>query len=170
LIVDRDGTVIEDNGYLRAPEGVLLEGAIDALAEARDRGVALALATNQASIARGIITEELLAEQHAWLGGHIEFDGVYVCPHHPDDKCACRKPMPGLIEQAIRELDLDPARTLFVGDKVTDCEAGRAAGVEAVLVRTGNGAAQEDAARGAGYAVVDDLAAAVRAFLDRLDG
>ena len=128
----------------------------------------LALATNQASIARGIITEDLLTEQHAWLGRHIEFDGVYVCPHHPDDKCACRKPMPGLIEQAIRELDLDPVRTVFVGDKVTDCDAGRAAGVDVVLVRTGNGAAQEEQARAAGYDVVDDLAAAVRAFLDRL--
>jgi phosphoglycolate phosphatase-like HAD superfamily hydrolase len=58
---------------------------------------------------------------------------------------------------------------VFVGDKVTDCDAGRAAGVEAVLVRTGNGAAQEEQARAAGYDVVDDLPAAVRAFLDRLD-
>jgi D-glycero-D-manno-heptose 1,7-bisphosphate phosphatase len=170
LIVDRDGTVIEDAGYVTSVDQmVLLPGAVDALVQAREAGVVVALATNQAAIGRGIVTEAIVGELHAWLGEQVAFDAVYVCPHHPDDRCACRKPMPGLLEQAIDELDLDRSRTLFVGDHVTDCEAGRAAGVDVVLVRTGHGVKEEAAATAAGFDVVDDLAAAVRSFLERLE-
>jgi D-glycero-D-manno-heptose 1,7-bisphosphate phosphatase len=170
LIVDRDGTVIEDCGYVTATEQmVLLPGAVDALTDARAAGVVVALATNQAAIGRGIVTEATVVALHDWLGGQVPFDAVFVCPHHPDDRCGCRKPMPGLLERAIDELDLDRARTLFVGDHLTDCQAGRAAGIDVVLVRTGHGAAEEPGAVAEGFDVVDDLAVAVRAFLARLE-
>ena len=170
LIVDRDGTVIEDCGYVSSTDQmVLLPGVVDALAQARDAGVVVVLATNQAAIGRGVVTEATVTSLHEWLGSQVAFDAVYVCPHHPDDGCACRKPMPGLLEQAIDDLDLDRARTVFVGDKVTDCEAGRAAGIDVVLVRTGHGAAEEAAAVAEGFAVVDDLPAAVRDLLARLE-
>jgi D-glycero-D-manno-heptose 1,7-bisphosphate phosphatase len=131
--------------------------------------VVVVLATNQAAIGRGIVTEGDVIALHEWLGTQVDLDAVYFCPHHPDDRCACRKPMPGLLEQAITDLDLDRARTVFVGDHVTDCEAGRAAGVDVVLVRTGHGVKEEAAATAAGFDVVDDLAAAVRSFLERLE-
>jgi D-glycero-D-manno-heptose 1,7-bisphosphate phosphatase len=170
LIVDRDGTVIEDCGYVSSTDQmVLLPGVVDALAQARKHGVVVVLATNQAAIGRGIVTEAAVTALHEWLGTQVELDAVYFCPHHPDDRCACRKPMPGLLEQAITDLDLDRARTVFVGDKVTDCEAGRAAGVDVTLVRTGHGAAEEAAAVAEGFHVVDDLPAAVRGFLARLE-
>ena len=170
MIVDRDGTVIEDCGYVSSTEQmILLPGVVDALAQARKAGVVVVLATNQAAIGRGIVTEATVTALHEWLGTQVELDAVYFCPHHPDDGCACRKPMPGLLEQAITELDLDRANTVFVGDKVTDCEAGRAAGIEVVLVRTGHGAAEEAAAVAEGFDVVDDLPTAVRGFLARLD-
>ena len=170
LVVDRDGTVIEDCGYVSSTDQmVLLPGVVDALAQARKAGVVVVLATNQAAIGRGIVTEDVVNALHEWLATQVELDAVYVCPHHPDDKCACRKPMPGLLEHAIDELDLDRARTLFVGDKVSDCEAGRAAGIDVTLVRTGHGAAEEAAAVAEGFDVVDDLSTAVRAFLARLE-
>ena len=170
LIVDRDGTIIEDCGYVSSTEQmVLLPGVVDALAQARKAGVVVVLATNQAAIGRGIVSEAIVTELHGWLGTQVELDAVYVCPHHPDDGCACRKPLPGLLEQAIDDLDLDRARTIFVGDHLTDCQAGRAAGVDVTLVRTGHGAAEEAGAVAEGFAVVDDLPAAVRGFLARLE-
>jgi D-glycero-D-manno-heptose 1,7-bisphosphate phosphatase len=170
LILDRDGTVVEERGYVTtADELVVLPGVVDALAEARRAGVAVALATNQAAIGRGIVTEATVTALHTWLGEQIVFDAIFVCPHHPDDGCACRKPLPGLVEQAIVELDLDRSRTMLVGDKLSDCEAGRAAGVSATLVRTGHGAQHDDAARAAGFDVVADLPTAVRVFLAQLD-
>ena len=110
LIIDRDGTVIEDCGYVSSTDQmVLLPGVVDALAQARKAGVLVVLATNQAAIGHGIVTEATVTALHEWLGSQVPFDAVYVCPHHPDDRCACRKPMPGLLEQAITDLDLDRA-------------------------------------------------------------
>jgi D-glycero-D-manno-heptose 1,7-bisphosphate phosphatase len=169
LIIYSDGTVIEDCGYVTSTDQmVLLPGVGEALAEARQAGAVVVLATNQAAIGRGVITEDTLTALHDWLGTQVELDAIYFCPHHPDDGCDCRKPMPGLLEQAILQLDLDRARTVFVGDKVSDCFAGRAAGIDVMLVRTGHGAAEEGAAIEEGFRVVDDLPAAVRAFLARL--
>jgi D-glycero-D-manno-heptose 1,7-bisphosphate phosphatase len=132
--LDRDGTIIYDRGYLSDPEGVeLLPGAVEFLQRLRDAGLLLVIISNQSAVGRGMCTTDdvdavnaRLAEVLAPEG--IRFDGVYYCPHAPDDGCACRKPLPGLLEQAARDLDIDVARSAMVGDSPRDAEAGRRAG------------------------------------------
>lgn len=169
LIVDRDGTLVEERGYITvADDLVALPGVADALARARRAGVVIAVVTNQSAVGRGLLSEDELATLHEWLGP-LGVDAVYHCPHLPDGGCECRKPLPGLIHRAIEELDLDPARCAVVGDHLSDCLAGRAAGLPSMLVRTGHGAVHAPAATAQGFPVVADLAAAVRRFLDTLE-
>lgn len=172
LVIDRDGTLTAERGYLADPDELEpIPGAVDAVARARAAGLRLAVVTNQVAVAKGVVTEEQLAVMHRHLddlfGG---FDAVYHCPHHYDDACACRKPAPGMVVAAIHDLHLDPARTVLVGDHVTDCLAGRGAGIDAVLVRTGHGHEHEVEAEQAGFPVVDDLAEAVDRHLATLEG
>jgi histidinol-phosphate phosphatase family protein len=168
LIIDRDGTLIEERGYISDPaDVVVMPGAAEALALARAEGVAVAVVTNQSAVARGIVTEAQLVSLHDRLTP-LGIDAVYHCPHLPDDGCSCRKPMPGLVQRAIDELDLDPARTVLVGDHLTDCQAARAAGIEGILVRTGHGATHASDAQIEGFTVVTDLAVAVDRFLASL--
>jgi len=138
LLLDRDGTLIHDVGYPRDPNRVaLLPGAAEALKAARALGFKLAIVSNQSGVARGIIqpsearavqvrVEELFAAEG------VTFDGAWFCFHGPDEACRCRKPAPGLIEVAAHELDLDLRRSIMIGDKASDIEAGIAAGARAV--------------------------------------
>ncbi len=168
LILDRDGTIIEERGYIAALDDIVpLPGVEEALARARAAGIPIVVVTNQSAVARGIVTEEQLAVLHERVMS-FGADAVYHCPHVAEDGCACRKPLPGLVQLAVRDFDLDPAHSLFVGDHFTDCLAGRAAGVEAVLVRTGHGREHEPEAIAAGVAVVDDLPTAIVQFLERI--
>lgn len=172
LVIDRDGTLTVERGYLADPDELEpIPGAVGAVARARAAGLRLAVVTNQVAVAKGMVTEEQLAAMHRRLddlfGG---FDAVYHCPHHYDAGCDCRKPAPGMVAAAIADLHLDPARTLLVGDHLTDCLAGRGAGLSAVLVRTGHGREHEAEAEGAGFPVVDDLAEAVDRHLRSLEG
>src|SRR5581483_7237156 len=141
VFLDRDGVVIEDPGYLTDPEGVvLLPGVLEALARLRADGWRLVVVSNQSGIARGMLTEERLAEIQARLAellaaGGVTLDGIYYCPHHPQGnvaayrrECDCRKPAPGMLLQASRDLDLDITSSWMVGDKYSDAAAGRAAG------------------------------------------
>ncbi|MBT8403021.1 MAG: HAD family hydrolase [Gemmatimonadetes bacterium] len=164
VFLDRDGTLIEDADYLADPEGVvLIAGAADALARLRAAGFALVVVTNQSGIARGRFTEgdyrrvsarldELLAE------GGVALDASLHCPHHPtySGPCGCRKPAPGMLVSAAGALGLDLDRSWIVGDKVTDLQAGDAAGAAGILVRTGYGGTEEDELPGGG-AVVDSI-------------
>jgi histidinol-phosphate phosphatase family protein len=133
LFLDRDGTLIVDVGYPRDPALVEpLPGAIDALRELQ-HSYALVIISNQSGIGRGLITEAEAAAVHArtvelFAAGGVTFAGAYYCPHSPDAACRCRKPAPGLLFDAARELDLDLARSIMIGDKPSDLEAGRAAG------------------------------------------
>jgi histidinol-phosphate phosphatase family protein len=138
LFLDRDGTLIVDVGYPRDPALVeLVPGAAEALRELqRDR--ALVVISNQSGIARGKITPAEAAAVHArfvevFANEGVTFAGFYYCPHGPDDGCPCRKPAPGLIEDAARELGLDVAASVMIGDKPSDLEAGRAAGCGRVM-------------------------------------
>jgi D-glycero-D-manno-heptose 1,7-bisphosphate phosphatase len=176
LFLDRDGTLIEERGYLdRLDLLELFPWTVDAIRLLNRAGFAAVVVTNQSAIGRGIIDEPFLHRVHAAIdarltAGRARIDAYYFCPHHPDAEleayrqvCGCRKPQPGLIERACRELALDPARSVMVGDKWIDVACGRAAGTRTVLVRTGHGAHEEqqrpDGARA--DAILDNLMEAV---------
>lgn len=138
LFLDRDGTLIVDVGYPRDPALVeLVPGAAEALRELQ-RDHALVVISNQSGLARGIISEAEAAAVHErfvalFADAGVTFAGCYYCPHGPDNGCRCRKPAPGLIEDAARELGLDVACSVMIGDKESDLEAGRAAGCASVI-------------------------------------
>jgi D-glycero-D-manno-heptose 1,7-bisphosphate phosphatase len=165
--LDRDGTINVERNYLSDPaEVTLLPGAVAGLRRLREMGYALVVLTNQSGLARGYFTAARLEEIHARLRGMlaaegVELDGIYVCPHGPEDDCDCRKPLPGLARRAAAELGLDLAASVMIGDKAADLGLGRAIGARAaILVRTGHGAAEEAEAGPLADFVADDLAAA----------
>jgi histidinol-phosphate phosphatase family protein len=133
LFVDRDGTLIADAGYPRDPALVEpLPGAIEALRELQAH-FALVIISNQSGIGRGLITEAEARTVHdrvieVFARAGVGFAGSYYCPHAPEASCPCRKPAPGLLIDAARELGLDLATSVMVGDKPSDIAAGRAAG------------------------------------------
>lgn len=185
--LDRDGTIIEDLGYLGDPDGIrFIPGAIEALQELQRAGYCLILVTNQAGVARGLITEADVRRVNARLAARlaeagVPLHGIYYCPHHPQHgppeyrrDCDCRKPKPGMIHQAMRDLDLDPARSVVIGDHVTDTGLAQAfPGMRAVMVRTGHGAEQWEKIQTGELAqpahVAADLRAAVEWFLVRAE-
>jgi D-glycero-D-manno-heptose 1,7-bisphosphate phosphatase len=142
LFTDRDGTLIRDAHYLRDPHDVaLLPGAAAMLRRFHEAGYALVVATNQSGIARGIITEAQYEAVRARLDELLAAEGVRLdlslhCPHHPDHggACRCRKPGTLLFEQARDALDLDVARSVFVGDRWRDFAPPRVLGGHGVLV------------------------------------
>jgi D-glycero-D-manno-heptose 1,7-bisphosphate phosphatase len=157
VFLDRDGTLIEECGYLvRVQDISVFPWTGDALRLLKRAGFATVVITNQSAIARGMIDEALLDELHGALDSRLQLAGgsidrYYFCPHFPDAKieryrrtCGCRKPAPGLIERACREMNLDPARSVMVGDRWLDVACGRAAGTRTVLIRSGHGASEED--------------------------
>lgn len=135
VFLDRDGTLIVDVGYPRDPDAVvLIDGAADAL-RGLPSDVALVIVSNQSGLARGLITPAEAAAVAARVGemfaeAGVRFAGAYHCPHGPDAGCRCRKPAPGMLVQAARELDLDLAASIIVGDKPSDVAAGVAAGCQ----------------------------------------
>ena len=145
VFLDRDGVLIREVNYLRRPEQVrLISGSGEAVKALRAAGFRVVVITNQSGVARGYFTTEDLARSHARLkrmlaGKGAKLDGLFVCPHGPDDGCPCRKPKPKLILDAARKLGLDLSRSYFVGDSSGDLAAAAAAGVKPVLVRTGKG-------------------------------
>jgi D-glycero-D-manno-heptose 1,7-bisphosphate phosphatase len=147
VFIDRDDTLIVDKVYLKEAAGVeLLPGAQAALRQWREAGFLLVLVTNQSGVGRGIVTPEEVAAQHErlaeLLGPEATLDGIYVCMHHPEAACECRKPQPGLLLTAATELGIDLAQSWMLGDKPADVEAGRAAGCRTVQIsrRDGPGA------------------------------
>jgi D-glycero-D-manno-heptose 1,7-bisphosphate phosphatase len=165
VLLDRDGTVIVEKHHLTDPAGVeLIPGAARAIRELRAAGFPVALITNQSAIGRGLCDRARVDEVHARLAALLEaegaaLDGIWICPHAPNDGCTCRKPSPELLYEAAKLLDGDLARSWVVGDKRSDIEAGRRAGARTILVRTGH-AEQADADH-----VADDLPAAVAIIL-----
>jgi D-glycero-D-manno-heptose 1,7-bisphosphate phosphatase len=162
LFLDRDGVLNEEVNYLHDPRDlVMIPGVGAVVAACNRRGVVVVTVTNQAGIGRGLydvdafwnvnraITRELARD-----GATI--DGWYFCPHHPDAGCACRKPSPTMLHIASSQLGIDLERSVMVGDKITDLEAARAAGVRAVLVRTGHGRDDERRLLAAGRTALFD--------------
>lgn len=158
--VDRDGVINEERDYVsRSADFVLLPGAVDGLKLLQSAGYRLVVLTNQSGIARGLYTEDdyqaLTRHMREQLRRHgIVLSGVYHCPHHPTQgigalriECDCRKPRPGLLLRAQAELRLDLARSVLVGDKRSDIDAGKAVSLAAnVLVRSGHALSAEDVA------------------------
>jgi D-glycero-D-manno-heptose 1,7-bisphosphate phosphatase len=146
VALDRDGTIIEERHYLSDPEGVtLLPHAINGLRRLRELGLGLVVITNQSAIGRGFFDIARLELIHQRLCdlltvGGIHFDGIYFCPHVPDDRCLCRKPEPGLLRRAASDCNFDPSRAFVIGDKACDIALGQQIGATTLLVRTGYGA------------------------------
>ena len=163
VALDRDGTIIVERHYLSDPDHVqLLPATAAGLQRMGALGLRLIVVTNQSAVGRGIIDEARLAQIHERMrqllaDEGIRLDGVYYCPHTPDDDCNCRKPRPGLMLQAADELGFNPASAFVVGDKACDIDLGLGIGARTALVRTGYGARTESSGAAQPHWVVDDL-------------
>jgi D-glycero-D-manno-heptose 1,7-bisphosphate phosphatase len=155
IFLDRDGVINYDSpDYVRSWDAFrFLPGSLEALAALTAAGYTLIVITNQAGVGRGLIPPEVLEDMHRRMrqavhdhGGRI-FD-IFHCPHRVDEHCDCRKPAPGMIQQAAARHRIDTAGTIMIGDNAKDIDCGRRAGCGAtILVRTGNGSqAQKDLA------------------------
>lgn len=152
VFIDRDGCLTEEVGYVNHVSRIrLLPRTADAIRRLNGAGVPAVMVTNQAGIARGYFTEALLHAVNAEMVRQLaaagaRLDGLYVCPHHPTEGeppyrmiCDCRKPRPGLLQRAARDLRLDLASSVMVGDKISDVAVGQSVGAAGVLVLTGYG-------------------------------
>jgi D-glycero-D-manno-heptose 1,7-bisphosphate phosphatase len=151
IFLDRDGTINVDHGYVHNIDDFqFIDGVIEACLSLKQMGFALVVVTNQSGIARGKFTEDQFMQLTEWMDWSladrgVDLDGIYYCPHHPTEgadeyrqTCDCRKPMPGMLLAAQKELNIDMAASYIVGDKIEDLLAGQAAGVgKKVLVKTG---------------------------------
>jgi histidinol-phosphate phosphatase family protein len=176
LLLDRDGVINEECAYLRDPKDlVVLPGVAEAIASINRRQVPVVVVTNQAGIGRGMYgvaayqaVNRAIAEVLAACSASI--DAWYFCPHLPGADCACRKPRPGMLLAAARDLGLELGRSVLVGDKTSDLEAARAVGARTVLVRTGYGRSVEaELAAGQGAALADHVADSLFASLPYLE-
>lgn len=171
VILDRDGVINEDSpAYIKSPEAWRpVPGSLEAIALLTQKGFDIYVATNQSGIARGLLPPELLTAIHDRMlravkdaGGHIT--DIRFCPHHPRDKCRCRKPKPGMLLDLAASHGLNLAGSPFVGDSLRDLECAEAAGCLPVLVRTGNGE-QTLSQRPGHQPVYDDLLAFAQALV-----
>jgi len=168
VFLDRDGTVVDDPGFLHEPGKVkLLPGAAQAIKKLNEHGFLVIIVTNQSGIARGLYTVEdyegvqrRLIELLEKQGAHI--DGAYFCPHHPQftGRCDCRKPGSKLFQEAQQALDIDFTRSWWIGDRLSDVQPARVLDGHGILVATGDGNLHQGQARALGVMVVADLAAA----------
>jgi D-glycero-D-manno-heptose 1,7-bisphosphate phosphatase len=163
IFLDRDGTIIVEKNYPSHPDQVaLVEGAIAGLRAMAKHGYPLVVVSNQSGIGRGYFSIEQADAVERRVIDLLASEGVtvaawYRCPHAPDAGCACRKPAPGMIHSAVRDLDLDPARSFIIGDKWSDIELAAAVGAVGILVTTGYGIVDADRARKQRVAVCRDL-------------
>ena len=166
VLLDRDGTIIIEREYLSDPQQVeLVPGASEALRRLRQIGLGLAVITNQSGVGRGYfdaggiaLVHERMRALFAAEGAHL--DGIYVCPHTPEDGCSCRKPNPGLAEMAAKDLGFDLGAVFVIGDKRSDIEMGQRLGATTILVRTGYGAEVAGSRTVSPNFIVNDLKAA----------
>lgn len=172
IILDRDGVINEDSDeYIKSPdEFIPIPGSLPAIARLKQNGYTVVVATNQAGIGRGLFDmgtlnaiHEKLHRELGRVGGSL--DGIFFCPHHPEDGCECRKPKPGLLIEIARRFEVDLSGVPVVGDSLRDIEAARDVGARPVLVRTGKGlrTLQAHSAELRDVDVYDNLALAVDA-------
>jgi D-glycero-D-manno-heptose 1,7-bisphosphate phosphatase len=184
VFIDRDGTISEEIGYVNHPSRYrVFPYSAEAVRLLNEAGWLAVLVTNQAGVARGYFTEEMIGSVHNILREEMErggarLDAIYYCAHHPSVgqppyrvDCDCRKPKPGLIQRAAQELEIDLAQSWMVGDRYSDIELARNAGVRAAFVLSGYGRGEWEFQR-AGWTtapdiVADDLLEAVRKIIER---
>lgn len=142
VFVDRDNTISKDVPYCSRPEDFeLLPMAADGIRLLNENGFRVVIITNQSGISRGYFTEETLERIHHRMVNELAeekayIDGIYYCPHHPDENCNCRKPKPALILQAAHDLNIDLQSSFVVGDSDMDIEMGKRVGCSTILVST----------------------------------
>jgi D-glycero-D-manno-heptose 1,7-bisphosphate phosphatase len=179
VFLDRDGSINEEMGYINhISRFVLLPQVIPAIRRLNQAGLKVVVVTNQSGAARGYFAPDLVDQVHTYMRklleeGGARLDGIYACLHGPEAGCACRKPKPGLIWQAARDLDLDLARSYIVGDRFKDLETGTNAGVpKGILALTGYGRGEYEFIGPSGKVqpafVAEDLLAAARWIIEDL--
>ena len=176
VILDRDGVINQDsdNFVKNLDEWIPIPGSIEATAKLSRNGFAVAIASNQSGIARGLISETTLQQIHDRLAQLVreaggEITRIIYCPHGPDDQCDCRKPKPGMFKQLINELGI-PQQCWVIGDSLRDLQAGIAVGCSPVLVTTGNGnKTKSDPNLPAGTQIFADLACAADWLISQQD-
>lgn len=151
IFLDRDGVLIHEVNYLNDLEKIkLFEDVPVGLKKLKEKGYRLIMITNQSGVARGYFTEEFVKQSYDLINEilgkeGVTLDAMFYCPHHVDgkppynDACDCRKPEPGMIEQAMETFDIDREKSFMIGDKLCDVELGKNAGFEGILLKTGHG-------------------------------
>jgi len=163
VILDRDGTIIAEKNYLADPNQVeLLAGVAEGLRHMQRLGLGLIVATNQSAVGRGILDLATLREIHARMEALLAekgtyLDGIFFCPHTPEDHCDCRKPLTGMVKSASTRMHFDPAGCFVIGDKPCDIELGRNIRAITFLTRTGYGSQVEKDKSASPDFIVDDL-------------
>ena len=146
IILDRDGVInVDSHQYIKTPdEWIAIPGSLEAIAKLNRAGFRVVVASNQSGLARGLYTVDLLNQIHekfhrelAAVGGHVE--EIFYCPHHPDEKCECRKPEAGLFYQIQKKYNINLTETFFIGDRLSDVQVAKKVGCIPILVLTGNG-------------------------------
>ena len=175
VFLDRDGTILEDPGYLHDADGAhLLPGAAEGVRRLNEAGFLVITVSNQSGIARGLYPESAYLAVQDRLGallaaGGARLDASYFCPHHPEvsGPCECRKPGLLLFQRAQAAFGVDLARSYWVGDRLSDVEPARRLGGHGLLVETGHGAQHRAQARALEVPVVPDLVTAADAIVSR---
>ncbi|MHC4885612.1 MAG: D-glycero-alpha-D-manno-heptose-1,7-bisphosphate 7-phosphatase [Planctomycetota bacterium] len=174
IAIDRDGTIIENKNYLKDPDEIeFCEGAIEGLKALMALGLPTVMITNQSGIGRSYFTTEEMNAVHERLLAHlaehgVSFQGIYICPHTPDDACNCRKPATGMLEEAAKALGSSAKRSVMIGDNRCDLELAKAAGCFGIMVRTGYGAELEAEGFDQADRVVDTLVEAATTIKERM--
>ncbi len=155
VFLDRDGVLIEEKGYpvYKKEDIIILPRVADALRKLKVKGYVLVIVTNQSAVARGLATEEDVQDINRFLNEELEnlIDRFYYCPHHPEMhpdvpeyakkyriKCECRKPLPGMLLRAAKELELDLNQSYMIGDMITDIIAGSSAECKTIMIQSSN--------------------------------
>lgn len=176
VFLDRDGTINIEKDYLyKIEEFEFVPGAPEAIRLLNQAGYIVVVVTNQSGVARGYYAEDDVEKLHRYIAGKLEAEGARIdawlyCPHHPGGRgsyalpCNCRKPLPGMLVEAAKRLEINLEDSVMIGDKLADIEAGLAAGCRTLLVRTGYGS-HEESKMCSQTEVFDDLLNAARSLL-----
>jgi len=140
VFIDRDGTININYGYINNPNDFKMYPSVaKGIKLLQENGFKIIIITNQSGIARGHFSEKTLEEIHKKMKKDLSkedamVDAIYYCPHHPDEKCNCRKPNPGMLEKAIKDFDIDIEKSFIIGDRMLDVEVGKKVGCKTVLI------------------------------------